>query len=301
MFNWVIAVLIVAGVAVVVVPAWELWGLWFRGRPVDDLTLYGDVPVLVWGRIGKVLQFAAGLAVVIDLLDADRLRARGQRAAERLRDRRAQLRTKLRPQRLAALERRLYDSFVDVRNLPGGTLDAAVSLNTRPPTDFGQDAPFTHEDYLAFRERVLAGLDVGRNGALSRKQTLKIHHEVAAFFQDRLPPRDRASYEQGERKWGRSFVVVGVALLGSVAYHLTTVPPLEWMFLHGVLMAAFFTIMSPVGPYVAALPGLARETPALVAGHLATHLLHRARPLHAFRKIALVLFVVGFGLDLLAS
>jgi hypothetical protein len=301
-FNGVIVVSILAGVVVVVVPARHLWGLWFAGKPVDELPLFWDVPVLVWGRIGKVLQFAAGLAVIIDLLDPDKLRATGRGASQRLRERRAQRLAKLRSHRLSALRRRLYDSFVDVRPVAGGRVgDAVVSLNTRSPTGFGHEASFTLEDYLGFRERVLAGLDVRTDGQLSNEQTHQISEQVDVFFMEHLSAQDKALYERSEKKWERWFTVVVVALLGSVVYHLTAGASVEWMLLHGVLMVGFFTLMSPAGAYVAALPGLAREVPALVAGYLATHLLDQTRPLHAFRKIAVVLFIIGFGLDLLAS
>ncbi|MEV0381718.1 hypothetical protein [Nonomuraea sp. NPDC050643] len=302
MFNGIIVVSVLAGAVVVVVPARHLWALWLAGKQVDALPLFWDVPVLIWGRIGKVLQFAAGLAVIIDLLDPDRLRATGREAGRRLREREAQRQLRLRPYRLSALRGKLYDSFVDVRFVVGGGAgDGAVSLNTRLPSGFGQDAPFTLEDYLDFRERVLAGLDVRTDGRLSNVQTEKIGEQVDAFFNEHLSAREKALYELGQRKLGRLAAVVGVALLGSIVSYVTVGFSLEWIFLHGVLVVGLLTLMSSAGAYLAALPGLAREVPALLAGYLATHLLDRTRPLHAFRKIAVVLFVIGFGLDLLAS
>lgn len=302
MFNKIILASALAGVVVIVAPARHLWAQWFAGKSVDALPLYWDIPVLIWGRVGKVLQFAAGLAVTIDLLDPDKLRATGRQAGQRLQQRRAQRQRSLRPHRLSALRRRLYDSFVDVRPVVGGGVgDAVVSLNTRLPTEFGPVASFTLEDYLGFRERVLTGLDVRADGQLSREQTDQIDKQVTAFFKEHLSPEDKTLHERSEKKWERWCALVGVALLGSIVYYLITDFSLEWIALHYVLVAGFFSLMPPVGAYVTALPGLAREVPALVAGHLATHLLDRTRPLHAFRKIALVLFIIGFGLDLLAS
>lgn len=57
---------------------WDLWVRWWSGEKVDGAHLWG-LPVLAWARIGKGLQFAAGLTVVLDLVGPDRLRAFGQR------------------------------------------------------------------------------------------------------------------------------------------------------------------------------------------------------------------------------
>lgn len=59
------------------VDIWEAWSHWFAGQPLGDARLWG-MPILWWGRIGKLAQFAAGLAVVLDLIGPERLRAWGQ-------------------------------------------------------------------------------------------------------------------------------------------------------------------------------------------------------------------------------
>ncbi|SED59742.1 hypothetical protein SAMN04489727_8519 [Amycolatopsis tolypomycina] len=57
---------------------WDLWMRWWAGEKVDGAQLWG-LPMLVWGRIGKGLQFAGGLTVVLDLVGPERLRAFGKR------------------------------------------------------------------------------------------------------------------------------------------------------------------------------------------------------------------------------
>jgi hypothetical protein len=52
---------------------------WWHGRSTLGLQLWG-VPVLWWGRIGKLAQFAAGLVVLFDLIGAERLRAFGRQS-----------------------------------------------------------------------------------------------------------------------------------------------------------------------------------------------------------------------------
>ena len=52
---------------------WEAWSLWWSGHKVDGFQMWG-LPLLWWGRIGKLLQFAGGLVVVLDLIGSMRLR-----------------------------------------------------------------------------------------------------------------------------------------------------------------------------------------------------------------------------------
>lgn len=55
-----------------------LWGRWLSGEKVDNDRLWGR-PMLWWARTGKLLQFAAGLTVVLDILGPGRLREFGAR------------------------------------------------------------------------------------------------------------------------------------------------------------------------------------------------------------------------------
>ncbi|WP_166664541.1 hypothetical protein [Actinophytocola oryzae] len=45
----------------------EAWRTWWTGANVNKFELWG-LPVPVWARVGKVLQFMAGLAIVLDLI-----------------------------------------------------------------------------------------------------------------------------------------------------------------------------------------------------------------------------------------
>lgn len=46
---------------------WEAWACWWSGVPLEDAVLW-NLPMLWWARIGKLLQFAGGIVVVLDLL-----------------------------------------------------------------------------------------------------------------------------------------------------------------------------------------------------------------------------------------
>jgi hypothetical protein len=56
---------------------WQAWSLWLDGKPTTDLRMWGE-PMLVWGRVGKVLQFLGALTVIVDIIGPDRLRRFGQ-------------------------------------------------------------------------------------------------------------------------------------------------------------------------------------------------------------------------------
>ncbi|WP_243789891.1 hypothetical protein [Saccharopolyspora gloriosae] len=51
---------------------WEAWSLWWSGVKLEDFAMWG-LPFLWWARIGKLLQFAGGAVVVLDLVGTDRL------------------------------------------------------------------------------------------------------------------------------------------------------------------------------------------------------------------------------------
>lgn len=54
----------------------ELWATWRSGETVSDQMLWTHT-VLFWGRLGKFLQFVGALAVVAELIGAERLRRYG--------------------------------------------------------------------------------------------------------------------------------------------------------------------------------------------------------------------------------
>src|SRR5579864_3431403 len=51
----------------------EVWGHWTYGDRTDQLFLWG-LSMLWWGRIGKLLELAAGLTVVAEIVGPERLR-----------------------------------------------------------------------------------------------------------------------------------------------------------------------------------------------------------------------------------
>ncbi|WP_328448391.1 hypothetical protein [Amycolatopsis sp. NBC_00438] len=61
---------------------WQAWGLWFDGQSVAGFRLWG-LPVLWWGRFGKLGQFTGGLAAIIDIVGVARITGWGERLRAR--------------------------------------------------------------------------------------------------------------------------------------------------------------------------------------------------------------------------
>ncbi|MEV4285697.1 hypothetical protein AB0K40_09335 [Nonomuraea bangladeshensis] len=56
----------------------EAWVMWLDGRSTVGNDLFG-VPMIWWGRAGKIAAFAGGLTVVLDLAGPDRIAAASRR------------------------------------------------------------------------------------------------------------------------------------------------------------------------------------------------------------------------------
>jgi len=67
-----VAVLALAGLAIVKLALWGIWGKWIEGKATVNFNLDGW-PIPYWGRLGKVLQFVAGLTVLLDLAGEERV------------------------------------------------------------------------------------------------------------------------------------------------------------------------------------------------------------------------------------
>jgi hypothetical protein len=50
----------------------EAWGLWWQGAKLDDTALWG-LPMLVVGRIGKVMAFVGSIVAVVDIIGPDNI------------------------------------------------------------------------------------------------------------------------------------------------------------------------------------------------------------------------------------
>ncbi|NUW39894.1 hypothetical protein [Nonomuraea rhodomycinica] len=58
----------------------DAWGMWLDGRSALGHDLLG-LPVIWWGRFGKILSFVSGATVVVDLVGPEKLSRYGERLA----------------------------------------------------------------------------------------------------------------------------------------------------------------------------------------------------------------------------
>lgn len=202
----------------------RLWGRWLSGEKVDDARLWGW-PMLIWGRTGKLLQFAAGLTVILDLVGPDPLREFGNR-----------------------LRRQSWRELADRLELPvmlgGAFYIAAYTAVPIVGTVIRLPQGVVRAWFIASVGVVLCFLSLG----FLLLRVLK-----------------RAQKEEGASSFMRywPFLIVG------------GIPMLLW-------------IAITRGLLIPLANGLAWA-------------LDRNRPGHPLRWLAFVLFIIGFGLDLLAS
>ena len=59
----------------------DAWNLWCRGK-LDQETRLWHIPILWWGRGGKLAAFIGGATILLDLIGPDRIREFGKRVQE---------------------------------------------------------------------------------------------------------------------------------------------------------------------------------------------------------------------------
>jgi hypothetical protein len=55
----------------------DAWSVWIAGSKTEALPLWGST-VIWWGRAGKAAEFAAGLAIIAEIIGTERLRSYGR-------------------------------------------------------------------------------------------------------------------------------------------------------------------------------------------------------------------------------
>ncbi|MCG5464262.1 hypothetical protein MED01_002428 [Micromonospora sp. MED01] len=292
---------------------WQLWQTWADGQQVNGEHL-GPWTVLAWGRAGKLMQFAAGLVVVVDLLNPEKLRRKGQAATQNIRDHRAKLRQQQKIKSLLDVETRAFKGLTEQRIY--GTTDPlhTAYLRADPPLA-GPGPPFTDTAYQQLWQDLNARLPQSQfGGARLTDDGVRpaIEQEVRRCMQRSLPPEDFAllvATSDRIRLVKTVLWFVGLTLgLVVPATILTDVPSLPAMLLFLLIAcliisaAVFANAVEAVGTtWLALAPHIARSLPAMAAGTVLASLLDKTRPLHVLRWVALALFVVGFHFDLLAS
>jgi hypothetical protein len=185
-----------------------VWRAWWSGRQTTTVTLY-SVPMLWWGRVGKVLQFFAGLAVVFDLLGPKRLRAMGAHAGKRLDALSVEVKERQAANRLVRLEQWLSDNIVAVVEIPGSMGTSLAVGSASECKSVPADAPFTVAEYQELRAEFLAE----HRGRLE-DSAAALAQRVRAFMLAHLDPEE-----------SQLLVVRGDRMMDAQALLITARPP----------------------------------------------------------------------------
>ncbi|WP_285607226.1 hypothetical protein [Actinokineospora globicatena] len=295
--------------------------LWLSGKQTSGATLWG-LSMVWWGRVGKLLQFLAGCVVVLDLVGPERLRAVGARATAKVGDFQA-WRSRMREIReLLELQRAISGWLITrVGSISKVNGDTRRWQPVGPGRWYLPEQPwFTAAMIDDLRATVLSRLPQEHTCAhvhpqeLCTTQVEYVFTQVTAFVRDGLPPRERELIDQREavfrvEKHGCTAIVVTfLALFAGWATFIV----------HGALtgtLSEWFAIIGPLGAIALFLAAVfmvigERELPlglilrgtvvASVTTATAKVLDHTA-PGHQLRWLGFLLFVTGFGLDLLSS
>lgn len=317
-FRWVVLGALSVGIGVVVVAAAtgvlaeyrHAWGVWLEGRSTAQVVMAGQ-PMLYWSRWGKALELLAGIVVVFDFIDVQRLRDRGKRARQRRDDARLQLERIAAYRHGADLERRLVDGVLVPRGLG--------SLGIVHP----KDESATRRIWVVRRSCADPALAAPRAEALRRiAGQVKTHEGVdyvespdtvvaygREFALTSIPSHLRRGYGFLHQRLGSAALVwnivvlalvilPGLGLFGLLPGWLQSRP--LWLGATSFLGVALST--------TAELPASAvlrvrASTGALAAAAnaLTANALDRANPDHLFRLVAFLLFLTGGQLELLAK
>lgn len=277
---------------------------WLSGRQTTSMTLWG-LPMLWWGRIGKTLQFLAGCAVVLDIIGPLRLHAIALRASERRRLAVGQVDRMRELAALANVKRAITEYIIVRRPVTIGDRITATNYywdvsNTSvllvPRRDW-----FGYEDLAQLRWETLLDLPTAHDCAerhwleLCDQQAHYVLSRVDEYFLANLPRRERELMDdedelrRAERRRIRITVVLLVLSIAMTALR----GPFLWSPLIGVT-----TLCSLRSDRIWLW---LRTVPVVLPTKLGVALLDRLLTYRRMRWIAFILFVTGFGFDLLTS
>ncbi|WBB76606.1 hypothetical protein O7602_14195 [Micromonospora sp. WMMD1128] len=178
--------------------------LWLDGKPTTDVVVWGH-SMLIWGRMGKMIQLVAGGAVVIDLLGPAWFQRRGAALQDdsKLFFRRSEERRAFR--RIIRLREAVACQFLANRSFMTGPASAVVRilLVTAPPDRVPRGLGLTLDEYRDYHRQVVGQVlrehtctdpDRSTCGKLQDYVGRRIDELVAA----QLPPHQRRLIEDAK-------------------------------------------------------------------------------------------------------
>jgi len=275
-----------------------VWRAWWSGRPTTTVTLCG-LPMLWWGRVGKLLQFVAGLAVVLDLVEPEWLRALGAHAGDRLAALRVEVRERRTANRLVRLEQWLSDNIVSVAEVPGPMGRSLAVGSASECKSVPADAPFTLAEYQELRAEFLAE----HRGRLE-DSAAALAQRVRAFMLAHLEPKEAQLLAvRGDRMTNaQALLVIGLAV-GICASIVLVRWVRPMVIVLGVLALLCIMVLQPSRTRDRLFSSwlFLLYAPVRLVSEFMVRTLDRARPGHVLRWIAVWLFIAGSLLDLFSS
>jgi hypothetical protein len=243
---------------------WDLWSNWWSGQQLSGAQLWGW-PLVAWGRLGKVLQFLAGLTIVLDLIGPDPLRAFGRRLwvvewGKRF-DRSAEI--------IAAV--------VVVATLVGYLVLLVLSYSVEgflPDVDIS--STWFDTGYGALTMGIAFVIVWIASGELVEKMLQKAESQESP---SKITGNSLADLENMQKE-----IVAGRKRV-RLAFSLGP-----------ILIIAMLLVLLVLLPWAVVIYGICLPVSRGLAA-----LLDRSRPAHPLRWLAVGLFIVGFQFDLLAS
>ncbi|WP_326641030.1 hypothetical protein OIE67_16065 [Nonomuraea fuscirosea] len=272
---------------------------WLQGKSPEKLLL-GSTSMFWWGRYGKVMQFVAGLLVVLDLLGPDRLRKGGKRARGWTSVVNSWTEWLFLPVKHLDEEQWLRDHIMRRDRILGPAFSGHQTTMPGPAyrVDMVDEVPlgvsFSVEDYQALYGKVHDSPDADYETML---------REVKTFVKTRLDPKAAGRWKRRRRfqssmQWifvlgcyGLLFLSVGAPDFGGDL----------WTLLLGTaLMVGSLSYLIPQERW-RRVPSELPILPLRLVTGLFVVVFDRKEPGISLRWLGLFIFCYGFALDLLAS
>ncbi|GLY85596.1 hypothetical protein [Actinoallomurus iriomotensis] len=265
-----------------------------------------NCPVIWWGRIGKLLQFLAGLLALLDVVEPDDLRTLGRKAKAIRTGLVKNFSDAVAVESILAKEaalRQLITETKSIESVPEMPSITYTYLRQEGIESIPPGSPYSMEDYRALHSRF------SRERHLNHDCTREDHQDVCAqqrhfldrlirdLFLDRLERSDAELLRRKGKEDTSGVVALYVILLGSMLMFALIGHAPKYAVI-SVLIACVFApaLFWRAGVMHRALYWMLERAAGLVAS-----LLDKPKPDHGLRWAGIFLFLVGFWLDFFSS
>ncbi|RAO27903.1 hypothetical protein PSN13_05791 [Micromonospora saelicesensis] len=291
----------------------DVWAAWWSGDSTADIRLWWW-PMLIWSRLGKSLQLLAGLTVILDLIDLDKLRQFAVKLDRRGRDLSLLAPIERHRAKVYGVREELAGCIVDTKTLAargGATLDIS-SLRVKPSLTVSEATTnmLSTVDVPELLSRIHA--EAAKEGWSGAKLTRRVRARIDSFLAGQLGPGEQGwsgevAYQFRARSsiFGIFGLVVAVVLTAAVSVALTSTTLSGWISAPIAIAVFFVSVTIGILPFddwrlggsllAAWRLGCARVL------CLFADMIGITRPGHVFRWVALLLFLAGMHFDLLAA